>query len=118
MALELAKVEGGRVTVSAGSVTLIAAIIAIAPPIGTAVADRLLMTKAQASTLDLETAKLELERRRAATLVLQSALANPDSAQRRILLEFLGTAKILDSAVTHLPSSAIPYWRTPAAASP
>ena len=109
---DLVKTEGGTTTISGGWVTILAAIIALGPPI----LDRFVMTDAQKASLsvesakvDLERAKVDLERRKAATALFQAVLANPDSAQRRMLVRFLVHGRVVDdtSAVTRLSSDSL-----------
>lgn len=106
MAWELARTENGRLTVSAGGAAIIAAVIGAVPPLVTGVLDRVWPTAAQASSAGT----LEIERRKAATSLLQAALANPDSSQRRVLLEFLSSTNIVDTSIVHSPLGNAPYW--------
>lgn len=104
----ITRTANGEVTVDAGKVTIIAAIIAAVPPLATGLLDRVWATKAQNSSVET----LKVERRKAATALLQAALANPDSSQRRALLEFLINNNIVDTTIFHGPLRDVPYWPT------
>jgi len=90
--MEVAKFDGGKVlTTNPWGITLLVAIVAIVPTSVTAIVDYVYKPKAVA----LETAKLDLERRKARTAVYQAALAIPDPTKRQLLLRFLVNARVL-----------------------
>lgn len=114
--MQFGTVENGKLKLDKTGLTIIVAIIAIVPPLVGSLNDAFVKPKLQYSTMSIDRAKLDLERRKTAVALYQTALANPDATQRQSLVRFLIAAGLLDSAnVIGLPADQIPYW--PAASS-
>jgi hypothetical protein len=106
--MELARLENQKLKATVPGVTLLVAILGIVPPVVTAIFDRTW----KSSTAALETAKLDLERDKAATALYQTVLASPDANQRQLMLRFLVKARVVDAddSIVDLPSEQIPQW--------
>lgn len=110
--------DDGKITVTTTAVASFVAIMAFVPGLVTAGIEAVLKPRAQASAIAVETAKLELELRKATTELYQSVLANPDPTQRQRLLLFLVKVRVLedDGAIVGMPADQIPHWPGPAGA--
>ena len=124
MPFTLAKIEGGEVKVNgraaSAAVVVIAAIIAIIPPTVNSVLDMAFKSRTQPSTIALERAKLDLERRKVSAELYREALVSTDAAQRHRMLHFLIMANLLDenNNVSEMPPEEIPHWPAPSTSSP
>lgn len=108
----------GKITLTVSAIAILVAIIGIVPGLVTAGIEAFVKPRAQASAIAVETAKTELERRNAAIALYQSALANPEPAQRQLLLRFLVNVRVLDDdgTIMGMPVDQIPHWPAPAGA--
>jgi hypothetical protein len=111
--MQLGTVDKGKVEVSGKAVSVFVAIVAIVPALVTACTESLVKPLAQKSTSMIETAKLDLERRKAAVELYRKALANPDASQRQQLVRFLIDTKLIDdeaNVIAGRPPEQIPHW--------
>ena len=105
---------GGTQTVSVDNtkIAVLVALIAAIPPGINALIEHGIKPR----LASVESEKVELERDKATTAALQSALANPNAAERQLLIQLLGTAGVLESEIASLPAAQLPHW--PPAAAP
>jgi hypothetical protein len=107
--MQLAKIENQDVKLTGKGWTLLLAIVAVIPGLVTAGIDYFL----RPDTLALETTKVDLERRKNATALYQTALADSDPTKRKGLLLFLinvGALKDDGRLIENMPADQIPQW--------
>lgn len=109
---------GLNVELTGGGIALIGALTAllgVLPGVVTALVDWKLKPAAQAASIQVERAKVELERRKADTDLYKAVLAEPDPARRHKRLQFLMTAGLLqqNDAVARMKPEEIPEWPLP-----
>lgn len=111
--MQVARLDDGRgVALTKEGTALLVALITIVPPSVSALVDYVLKPKLQASTVSLETGRLDIEKRKLKAELYRAALANSDPAQRQLLVQFLIRAKVLedDGTIDGLSASQIPQW--------
>ena len=117
MKFKLATVEkdgalDGTLKVGVLPVAAIVAIIGIIPPIIGFGVDWFQKPAAQEASIELESAKLDLERDREATSLFRLAFSDPDSVQRKRILEFIVATNLLseDIDTEALLGTEVPQW--------
>ena len=105
-------VSDGTLKVGPLPVVVLVAIIGIIPPITGKLFDLAVMSKAQEASNELESSKLDLERDRDAVSLFRQALSDPDSAQRKRMLEFIVAADLLSPEIDTeaLLREEVPQW--------
>jgi hypothetical protein len=119
--MRLASVENGKVDIDVKTVAIISVLLAVVPAVLIAGVDAIIRPSADRAAVAIEWSKVDVERRKAALAAYQAALANPDAAQRKELLEFLVKARVLDDDVGTIagtPAEQIPQWQATSTKSP
>jgi hypothetical protein len=119
--MRLASVENGKVDIDVKAVAIISALIAVVPSLLIAGVDAIIRPSADRAAVAIEWTKVDVERRKAALAAYQAAMASPDAAQRKQLLEFLVKARVLDDdvgAIAGTPAGQIPHWQATSMKSP
>ena len=93
-------------------VTVMVAVIGILPPIIGFGIDWIQKPVAQEASNELELAKLDLERDREAASLFRRAFSDPDSVQRKRMLEFIVATNLLspDIDTKALLGTEVPQW--------
>ena len=93
-------------------VTVMVAVIGILPPIIGFGIDWIQKPVAQEASNELELAKLDLERDREAASLFRRAFSDPDSVQRKRMLEFIVATNLLspDIDTEALLGTEVPQW--------
>lgn len=99
MPFKLANVDKGEVKVNMIPATVIVAMIGLATTGFEVLANKILKSPAQDRSIALEEDKFDLERDRAAIALFRQALSNPDSAERKRMVDFIVATKLLSSDI-------------------
>lgn len=99
MTFELANVDRGVVKVNMIPATVIVAMIGLATTGFELLADKIFKSPAQKASIELELEKFDLERDREAISLFRQALSNPDSAERKRMVDFIVATKLLSSDI-------------------
>ena len=112
MEFELATVDNKPVKVGFIPVAAIVALIGIIPPLIGFGVDWIQKPAAQEASIELEFAKLDLERDRDAVSLFSLAFSDSDSVQRKSMAKFIVAANLLSSDIDTeaLLREEVPQW--------